>query len=66
MTGNLYLGTSFLGTGDYRRAESILLEVLPWLEGDLCRERLAQAACPAVMARFFSPWVLTDLGMFNE
>jgi len=66
VTGNLYFGVSFLGTGDYRRAESLLLEVLPWLEGDLCRERLGQAGYPAVMARFFLPWVLADLGKFKE
>ncbi len=66
VTGNLYFGVSFLGTGNYRRAESLLLEVLPWLEGDLCRERLGQAGYPAVMARFFLPWVLADLGKFKE
>src|SRR5262249_13702567 len=66
VTGNLYFGVSFLGTGDYRRAEELLLAVQPGLEGDLSRERLGQAGYPAVMARFFLPWVLADQGKFEE
>src|SRR5215470_10601875 len=66
VTGNLYFGVSFLGTGDYGRAENLLLKVLPWLEASLSRERLGQVGYPAVMARFFLPWVLADLGKFNE
>jgi class 3 adenylate cyclase/tetratricopeptide (TPR) repeat protein len=66
VTGNLYFGVSSLGTGDYQRAEDLLLKVLPWLEGDLSRERLGQVGYPAVMARFYLPWVLADLGKFKE
>jgi class 3 adenylate cyclase/tetratricopeptide (TPR) repeat protein len=66
VTGNLYFGVSFLGTGDYGRAEDLLLKVLPWLEASLSRERLGQVGYPAVMARFFLPWVLADLGKFKE
>jgi tetratricopeptide (TPR) repeat protein len=48
---NLYLGAAYLGTGDYRRAEDLLLQVLQWLEGDGSRERCGQAGFPAVIAR---------------
>ena len=51
VTGNLYLGAACLGTGDYRRAEELLLKVLQLLEGDLSRERFGLAGFPAVMAR---------------
>jgi tetratricopeptide (TPR) repeat protein len=35
VTGNLYFGVACLGTGDYRRAEDLLLKVLQLLEGEL-------------------------------
>jgi hypothetical protein len=51
VTGNLYFGVACLGTGDYRRAEALLLQVLQWLEGDRRRELFGLVAFPAVMAR---------------
>jgi len=66
LTGNLYLGLACLDTGDYRRAEQLLRQVLQWLEGDLSRERFGLAGFPAVMARDYLTRVLTNQGRFNE
>jgi tetratricopeptide (TPR) repeat protein len=65
VTANLYLGAACLRTGDFARAEELLLTVLRLLEGDLSRERLGLAGFPVVMARFFLDWVLADLGQFE-
>jgi len=65
VTGTLYLGASCLGTGDYRRAEDLLLQVLQLLEGDLSRERFGLAGSPAVLVRFYLPQVLADQGQFK-
>jgi len=66
VTGNLYFGLAFLYTGDYRRAEDLLLKVVQLLEGDRSRERLGQAGFPAVTARGYLTWVFADRGKFNE
>ena len=66
VTGNLYLGVACLGTGDYRRAEDLLLKVLQLLEGDRSRERFGLAGFPAVMARCYLTWVFADRGEFKE
>ena len=66
VTGNLYLGVACLWTGDYRRAEDLLLKVLQLLEGDLSRERFGLAGFPAVMARGYLTWVFADRGKFKE
>jgi class 3 adenylate cyclase/tetratricopeptide (TPR) repeat protein len=64
--GNLYLGVACHSTGDYRRAEDLLLQVLRLLEGDLSRERLGLAGFPAVIARGYLTWVYADRGKFKE
>jgi class 3 adenylate cyclase/tetratricopeptide (TPR) repeat protein len=66
VTGNLYLGGACLRTGDYRRAEDLLLKVLRLLEGDLSQERFGLAGFPAVMARFYLDCVLADQGKFEQ
>ena len=66
VTGNLYLGAACLETGDYRRAEDLLLKVLQLLEGDLSRERFGLAGFPAVMARGYLTWIFADQGKFEE
>jgi len=66
VTANLYFGAACMWAGDYRRAEELLRKVLRLLEGDLSRERLGLAGFPAVMARFYVPWVFAHLGKFNE
>jgi tetratricopeptide (TPR) repeat protein len=53
-----------MGTGDYRRAEDLVLNVLPLLEGDLSREHLGHA--PAVMVRGYLTWIFADRGKFKE
>ncbi len=66
VTGNLYLGVACLGTGDYRRAEDLLLKVLQLLEGDRSRERFGLTGFPAVMARCYLTWVFANRGKFEE
>ena len=66
VTGNLYLGAAYLWTGDYRRAEDLFLNVLRLLEGELSRERFGLTGFPAVIARAYLTWSLTDRGEFKE
>jgi tetratricopeptide (TPR) repeat protein len=66
VTANLYLGVACLGTGDYHRAEDLLLKVLRLLEGDRSRERFGLAGFPAVMAHCYLTWVFADQGKFKE
>jgi tetratricopeptide (TPR) repeat protein len=66
VTGNLYLGVAYLYTGDYRRAEDLLLKILPLLEGDRGRERFGLAGFPSVLVRGHLIWVLADRGKFEE
>jgi tetratricopeptide (TPR) repeat protein len=66
VTGNLFLGGACLATGDYRRAEELLLKVLQLLPGDQSRGRFGQAGFPAVSARSFLTWVFADRGEFGE
>ena len=66
VTGNLTFGVACVGTGEYRRAEDLLLHALHLLEGDRSRERFGQAAFPAVGVRMFLTRVLGDQGKFKE
>jgi transcriptional regulator with AAA-type ATPase domain/tetratricopeptide (TPR) repeat protein len=66
VSGNLYLGSACLWTGDYRRAEDLLLKVLQLLEGEPSRERFALTGFPAVMARVYLTWIFADQGRFRE
>ncbi len=66
VTGNLHLGAACVYTGDYRRAEDLLLKVLQLLEGDRGRERFGQSAFPAVNARSHLTWGFADQGKFKE
>jgi DNA-binding NtrC family response regulator/class 3 adenylate cyclase/tetratricopeptide (TPR) repeat protein len=66
VTGNTSLGGACLFTGDYRRAEDLLVKVLHLLEGDLRRERFGLAGHPAVLARGLLTWGFTDRGEFEE
>ena len=66
VTGNLYLGMACLRTGDYRRAEDLLLKVLQSLEGDRSRERFGLAGFPAVMASGYLTGVFADRGKFQD
>jgi tetratricopeptide (TPR) repeat protein len=66
VTGSLYFGTACLHTGDYRRAENLLLKVLQWLEGDRRRERFGLPGFPAVIALGYLAWLLADRGRFEQ
>jgi len=63
---NLYLGAVCMRTGDYRRAEKLLLNVLRLLEGELSRERFDLAEFPAVVARCYLTMILAIQGRFKE
>jgi class 3 adenylate cyclase/tetratricopeptide (TPR) repeat protein len=66
VTGTLYLGVAFLGTGDHRRAEQLLRDVLRLLEGDRSRERFGLFGFPAAMARSYLTWAAADRGQFED
>ena len=66
VAGNIYLGVACMWTGDYRRAEDLLLRVLQLLEGDRSRDRFGLAGFPAVMARFYLDLGFSDTGQFRE
>jgi class 3 adenylate cyclase/tetratricopeptide (TPR) repeat protein len=66
VTGNLYLGTACLWTGDYRQAADLLRKVLPLLEGNRIRERFGLTGFPAALVRAYLAWVFADLGEFEE
>jgi tetratricopeptide (TPR) repeat protein len=66
VTGNLYLGSACLATGDYPQAVDRLLQVLRLLEGDQRRERFGIHGFPAVIARVYLTWALADRGQFDE
>ncbi len=66
VTGSLYFGTACLHTGDYQRAEDLLLKVLQWLEGDQRRERFGLPGFPAVVALGYLAWFLADRGKFEQ
>ena len=66
VTGTLYYGVACLATGDYRRAEDLLLKVPQLLEGDLGRERLGLVGFPAVLVRCFLAWGFAAQGNFKD
>jgi class 3 adenylate cyclase/tetratricopeptide (TPR) repeat protein len=66
VTGNLYLGTACLWTGDYRQAEDLLRKVLQLLDGDRSRDRFGLTGFPAVLVRAYLAWVFADQGEFEE
>lgn len=66
VTGHLYLGAAYLWTGDYRRAEDLLLTVLRLLDGERSRERFGLTAFPAVIARAYLTWCCSDGGEYER
>lgn len=66
VTGHLYLGAAYLWTGDYRRAEDLLLTVVRLLDGERSRERFGLTAFPAVIARAYLTWCCTDGGEYER
>ncbi len=66
VTGKLYLGAAHLWTGDYRRADDLLRQVLHLLDGDRRRERFGLPGFPAVMARCYLTLIAVDQGAFAD
>ena len=61
-----YLGQAECRAGDYRLAADRLRQSVASLTGDLVRERLGQAALPAVYSRTLLASSLAELGEFLE
>jgi tetratricopeptide (TPR) repeat protein len=69
VTANLYFGAACIVTGDYRQANDLLRQVLRLLESDPQSDPgLARFGFefPAVLARGYLTWGLTDQGAFEE
>jgi tetratricopeptide (TPR) repeat protein len=58
-----YLGGAYLRTGDYRRAESLLVQMLESLEDS---EGLILSGFPAATARGYLTMIFTDWGEFEQ
>ena len=65
VTGNLPRDGLMSRTGDYRRAEDVLLKVLQLLE-ELSREWFGMTGFPAVIARSYFAIIFADRGKFEE
>jgi tetratricopeptide (TPR) repeat protein len=66
VSGNIGLGAACLGAGNYRRAEEVLLSVLPLLDCDERRERIGHTSIPGVQARGYLTWAFADRGKFDQ
>ncbi|HEV8441151.1 MAG TPA: AAA family ATPase [Methylomirabilota bacterium] len=66
VVANAYLGQAEYRAGEYRPAADRLRWCVASLTGDLVRERLGQAALPAVYARTLLASSLAELGEFPE
>jgi tetratricopeptide (TPR) repeat protein len=61
-----YLGTSYMLSGEFRRAADLFRKIAQRLEGAFIRERCRLAGFPAVMSRAYLAWSLAELGEFDE
>jgi class 3 adenylate cyclase/tetratricopeptide (TPR) repeat protein len=66
VVASAYLGQAEYRAGDYRPAADRLRWSVASLTGDLVRERLGQAALPAVYSRTLLASTLAELGEFSE
>jgi tetratricopeptide (TPR) repeat protein len=66
VTADLQLGVACIRTGDYRRAEDLLVRVLKLLDSDLSRERFGQTGFPAVQVRSHLARLFGDRGEFQK
>jgi tetratricopeptide (TPR) repeat protein len=66
VVANAYLGQAEYRAGEYRPAVDRLRWCVASLTGDLVRERLGQAALPAVYCRTLLASSLAELGEFSE
>ncbi len=63
---SLDLGAVYLWTGDYRRAEDFLSNVVRLLEGETSRERFGLTGFPAVIGRAYLALIFADQGKFEQ
>jgi class 3 adenylate cyclase/tetratricopeptide (TPR) repeat protein len=63
---NLALGGAYSRTGDYRRAEDLLLKLLQLLDGDPRGERSGVGEAPIAQARSILSLICADRGSFTE
>jgi class 3 adenylate cyclase/tetratricopeptide (TPR) repeat protein len=63
---HFYLGMAYRTQGVYHQATASLGRTVAALEGPLRYERFGQAILPAVLARAWLAWSLTEVGRFAE
>jgi len=61
-----FLGVSYSGLGEYRRAVDYFNKNVASLTGELLRERFGMTGLPAVLYRTWLVWCMADLGEFDE
>jgi class 3 adenylate cyclase/tetratricopeptide (TPR) repeat protein len=61
-----YLGQTYVGLGDYRRAMEFSKQALALLAGEPADERFGQLVLPGVFARTFTARSCWELGRFDE
>jgi class 3 adenylate cyclase/DNA-binding SARP family transcriptional activator len=66
VTGDHCLAAAYVWSGDFRRAEDILLKVLQLLERELDRDRFGLPGFPAVTARGYLTVAFADQGKFEQ
>jgi tetratricopeptide (TPR) repeat protein len=66
VAANLYLSAACLWTAEFREAESLLLNVLGMLGGELSRQRFPHTGFPAATAYSYLTLAYADLGRFDE
>jgi tetratricopeptide (TPR) repeat protein len=64
--GSLYIGATCLWTGDYRRAEQLLLKILSLLEGELSLEQFGLTGFPAISAICYLIRIYALQGKFKQ
>ena len=66
IAGSHYLGCAYATSGDYRQAETLFLEIVETLTGELGHEHYGLPFAPAVVARSWLVWALADRGEFDR
>jgi class 3 adenylate cyclase/tetratricopeptide (TPR) repeat protein len=66
VTAQTYLGQAYHAMGDFQQALDFSRRVIALLTGELLYARLGRVAPPALSARGFVTWCLSELGDFAE
>lgn len=66
VAANFYLGCAYITSGDTRKAETYFQAVTDQLVGDLKAEQCGLPFAPAVIARSWIIWALSERGRFKQ